>query len=275
MKQAVRRSARNNHHSSRSAKKEYNNIDQSASLRRSEQPATVGQGIQDTNTSVLTSSITEIQDDTFGTPSPNHAFISLREAAEQIRATGNSLSLSSISTSTGLSECTADSGIRTRRRNLPLLSPFKSKKSDSRHASGPVTYVSGSQKLNFGSDDETLMLLIGSSEKASWFLQRSMKLAYCHHYSKANKEVFRHNIRGSIFQTMTELLLLMNDLQIPLHYHSNESHAMTIMSKTQDSRNWLHMPLDVGTALAELWKDPGVLEIFHRTDRFGKHDNSE
>ena len=102
-----------------------------------------------------------------------------------------------------------------------------------------------------------------------------MKLAYCHHYSKANKEVFRHNILYTIFQTMRELLLLMRDLQIPLQCRSNESHAVNLMSKTQHSQNWLYMPLDVSTAIAELWKDPGVLEAFHRTDRFGKHDEPE
>ena len=102
-----------------------------------------------------------------------------------------------------------------------------------------------------------------------------MKLAYCHHYSKANKEVFRHNIQYNIILTMMELLRLMRDLQIPLQYRSNESHAMNVMSKTRDSLNWLHMPLDVGTAIAELWKDPGVLEAFHHKDRFGKHDESE
>ena len=275
MKQAVRRSSHINHHSSRTSKNENRNINQSASFRRSEQRATVGKEMHDTDASILTSSVTEIQDDTFGTPGPKHAFISLAEAAEQIRATGNSLSPSSINTSTGSSECTSDSAVGARRRILHLPSFVKSRKPGSKHASSSVATPSDPQKLNFGSDDETLILLIGCSERASLFLQRSMKLAYGHHYSKANKEFFRYTILHNIVQTMRELLLLMRDLRIPLKYPTNESHAINIMSKTQDSLNWLHMPLDVSTAIAELWKDPGVLEAFHRTDRYGKKDDSE
>ena len=275
MKQAVRRSARSNHHNNRTSNNEYGNIDQSASFRRSEQPTTIGQGFQDAKASSSTSSVIKIQDETFGTPCQNNASISLHEAAEQIKATENSLSLSSINTSTGSSEYTSDSRLRAHRRNLTMSSFFKTRKSDSRHASGSVTTASDSQRLNFGSDHETLILLIGTSERASWLLQRSMKLAYCHHYSKANREVFRHNILYNVCQTMRELLLLMRNLGISLQNRSNESHAVNLMSRTQDSRNWLHMPLDVSTAIAELWKDSGVLEAFHRIDRFGKNDDSE
>ena len=274
MKQAVRRSARSDHHNSRTVKKEYGSIDQSASLRSSEQPTTVGQGAQDTSASILTSSGPDRQDETCGTPGPDHAFISLREAAEQIRTTGNSLSSSSIITSIGSSEYLSDSGIRARRRNLHISNFLKPRKSDSRRDSRPVTTAGDPHKLKFGSSDETLILLIGSSESASWFLQRSMKLAYCHHYSKANKEVFRHNILYNIFQTMREIILMMRDLGILLS-RGNESHAENLMSKTQDSLNWLHMPSDVSTAIAELWKDPGVLKTFRRIDRFGKYEDSE
>ena len=194
MKQAVRRSARSNHHSNRTVKDEYDNIAQSASLRRSEQPATIDQGSQDAKASSSTSSVIEIQDETFGTACPNNAFIFRHELAEQIRAIGNFLSSSSFKTSASSSEYTSDSKIRAHRKKLNLPSFFKSRESDSRHASGSVTTASDSEKLNFGSDDETLILLIGSSERASWLFQRLMKLAYCHHYSKANREVLRHNI---------------------------------------------------------------------------------
>lgn len=110
---------------------------------------------------------------------------------------------------------------------------------------------------------ETQILLTGNAKKSALFLQRSMKFAYGHNYSKATKEAFRISIMRSMVQNMRELLSSVEKFGVPLD-HNSELHAETILNTVVTSINE-SLPPDISTALAVLWKDPSVLDAFRHT----------
>ena len=134
--------------------------------------------------------------------------------------------------------------------NLQVPSLFKSRISD----------LSSSRSSMYNASSETHILLTGNAKTSALLFQRSMKLAYGRNYTKVAKEAFRMNILHKMILNMQSLLVLTRDLGVSLDPGS-ELHAHVISTvKVADVYDCL--PTSVSTALAVLWRDPGILNTF-------------
>ncbi|KAI4124009.1 MAG: hypothetical protein LQ341_007123, partial [Variospora aurantia] len=125
-----------------------------------------------------------------------------------------------------------------------------------------------------GSRDETQLLLVGHSKEMAILLQRSIKLAYGQNYSKADRMEYRISILRDVVFKMRNLLLSMVDLGISLTERSSVSYAQYIMDDSAKGE-WDFIPPAASTAIAVLWKDPAVIDAYHRQDAGHKLDESE
>ncbi|KAI4174279.1 MAG: hypothetical protein LQ343_002418 [Gyalolechia ehrenbergii] len=146
--------------------------------------------------------------------------------------------------------------------NLQMPSFFKARGTSgslsSRDSSSAALNLPGVEKKIA----ETQILLTGNAKTSALFLQRSMKLAFGHNYTKVTKEAFRISILRKMVQNMRDLLSSMRDLGFSLDSDS-EPHAHTILT-TMLTEIGESLPANVGTALAVLWKDPAVLDTFRQ-----------
>ncbi|KAL8987446.1 MAG: hypothetical protein Q9177_003342 [Variospora cf. flavescens] len=123
-----------------------------------------------------------------------------------------------------------------------------------------------------GSRDETQLLLVGHSKEMAILLQRSMKLAYGQNYSKADRMEYRISILRDVVFKMRNLLLFMVDLGISLTEPSSVSYAQYIMDDSAKGECDF-IPPAASTAIAVLWKDPAVIDAYHRQDAGHKLDD--
>ena len=278
MKRAVRGSAQRAQHISLSSKKSRSTVGdagKSATHGEGILSAAPVEGLQNSSASISTTSATAFQDYTSDTLSigpsiaPTHGSADWMGDAREAMA----LSVSGFDAATGSNNHTRRFRGQARHKNLHIPGFLKSRDFLSSSSRESMNTASDLQKVDNG-PAETQILLMGSSKRTTMFLQRSMKLAYGHNYTKASKEAFRISILHNVVQNMRSLLFSMRDLGIPLQNSSSESHAHSILTKPV-TPDWQYLPPDVSIAIAVLWRDPGVVDALHRRDTHSNWDDPE
>ncbi|KAL8906156.1 MAG: hypothetical protein Q9207_002189 [Kuettlingeria erythrocarpa] len=159
-----------------------------------------------------------------------------------------------------------------RRKILQVPSLLRSRDSTASSSQASINAGSNHQKLD-NARDETQILLIGDSREVAVLLQKSMKLAYGHNYTKADKTAYRISILHDVVGRMRDLLSVMENLGISLAEQSSVSYVDTLNHTRKG--DWEFLPPALSTAIAALWKDPGVIAAYHRQDAVTKLDEME
>ena len=148
-------------------------------------------------------------------------------------------------------------GHQTRRKVLRMPSVLKTRNTS--HTLFNNTDRSGS---DVNACPETLILFMGRSKEITLLLERSMRLAYGHNFSKAEKEAFRISILHDVVHFMRGLLLSMKDTGIPLRDTSSDLHAFVILTSSSKT-DWKYLPKEISHAVTMLWNDQGVVNALN------------
>lgn len=204
--------------------------------------------------SISTPSVTEIQESTTDTQSTVSYESVTRPSADWSNGITETPSVAEPDM------CTRRAEDEARHGSLQMPSLFKSGKPNLSSSPGSTSVASLHEVKDASA--ETAILLTGNAKRSALFLQRSMKLAYGRNYTKAIREAFRTSIMRRMIQNMRILLSLIKDLGFSLDPGSEfHAHIIQTVSVADVSES---LPTDVCTALAVLWRDPGVLDAYHR-----------
>lgn len=165
----------------------------------------------------------------------------------------------------------AEDPIRRKILRVPSLL-LRSRNSTASSSQATIKADTDPQKVDNGRD-ETQILLIGNSKEMAVLLQKSMKLAYGQNYTKADKAAYRISILHNVVGSMRDLLSVMENLGISLTEPRSVSYADTLNDSLKG--DWEFLPPAMSTAMAALWKDPGVVAAYHRQDAVAKLDEME
>lgn len=82
-------------------------------------------------------------------------------------------------------------------------------------------------------------------------------------YSKADRMAYRISVLHDVIFKMRNLLHSLKDLGVSLTEPSSLSYAQYIMNDSAQG-DWDFLPAAASTAVAVLWKDPVVIDVYHR-----------
>ncbi|EHK99877.1 putative Guanine nucleotide-binding protein subunit alpha [Glarea lozoyensis 74030] len=120
--------------------------------------------------------------------------------------------------------------------------------------------------------NEIKMLLLGAGESGKSTIIKQMKLIHEGGYSRDERESFKEIIFSNTVQSMRVILEAMESLELPLDDQRAEYHVQTIFMQPAQIEGD-NLPPEVGTAIAALWKDQGVLDCFKRSREYHYFDN--
>jgi guanine nucleotide-binding protein G(i) subunit alpha len=89
----------------------------------------------------------------------------------------------------------------------------------------------------------------------------------------AMRESFKEIIFSNTVQSMRVILEAMESLELPLDDQRAEYHVQTIFMQPAQIEGD-NLPPEVGTAIAALWKDQGVLDCFKRSREYQLNDSA-
>lgn len=110
---------------------------------------------------------------------------------------------------------------------------------------------------------ETQILLMGKCQKTAVSLQRSMKLAYGHNYTRSDRKAFRINILNNTVSGMKDLLNSIRDDEFRYSNVDSERHAHTILTVPERTNRDSLSP-EISHAISALWRDSALLDKFNR-----------
>lgn len=266
MKQAVRGSAKKARQRlppSRHSESNSLNLSTAVEHGRGKESTAVMKGLQSAEASISSFSTRHMQDEASEHLSVEMPHFRPQESADEVEDMVGAMLPSVL----GLEEQNNQNQVfeqQSHRKIRHLQSFFRSRGSLS--SASRTSFNTGNGLRNIESAPvETQILLMGTSRRTAFCLQRSMKLAYGQYYTKANKEAFRTSILHGAVETMKDLLFLMGDFGLTLQNVDNERHATCLLSQPW-TLDWKYLPPDISIALTELWRDEGVVEAFHRRD---------
>jgi guanine nucleotide-binding protein G(i) subunit alpha len=100
-----------------------------------------------------------------------------------------------------------------------------------------------------------------------------MKLVHEGEYSRAERENFKEAIFTNAVQSMQVILEAMISLDIG-HDGLDEAHVETIEKQPAPVDADI-LPVDIGDAIAALWKDGSVRECFRRSNEYQLNDSAK
>ena len=123
-------------------------------------------------------------------------------------------------------------------------------------------------------EENTKVLLLGSSESGKSTLLKSMKLWFEGDFTEEERHSFKEAIFSNVVLSMKTLLDAMENREMELDCMEHEQHAGVIWSQAilKECEN---LPEAVHTAIRVLWSDSGVREAYRRRNEFQLLDSVE